>query len=72
MKHSRSNLFFWASILAGALIVTTQSVLLYGPIGAPLGIGSGASLGAVVYYLGEMIVATVRWIRQQLQRPGKT
>jgi hypothetical protein len=69
MKHSRSNAFFWASILGGTLIVTLQSVMLYGPIGAPLGIGTGASLGAVVFYLGQMLWSALRWIRQQLQRP---
>ena len=68
MKYSRSNRFFWACIALGTLGVTIQSVLLFGPMGAPLGIGSGASLGAVVFYLGEMLFSALRWLRQQLQR----
>ncbi len=69
MRYSRSNAFFWAAIFAGAFAVTLQTIALYGPIGAPLGIGTGASLGAVVFYLGEMLWSALRWIRQQLQRP---
>ncbi|MBW3635476.1 MAG: hypothetical protein KY445_03290 [Armatimonadetes bacterium] len=69
MHKRTSNLLFWASLGGGALVVTTQSVLLYGWIGAPLGIGTGGSLGAVVYYLGAMLFSASRWIRQQLKRP---
>lgn len=69
MKYSRSNAFFWAAIFTGALIVTLPTVMLYGPLGALLGIGTGASLGAVVFYLGQMLWSALRWIRQQLQRP---
>ncbi|PQV64002.1 hypothetical protein B1R32_10727 [Abditibacterium utsteinense] len=64
-----SNRIFWTLILAGIVAVTVQSVSLYGPIGAPLGVGTGASLGAVVYYLGAICAGAARWIRQQLQRP---
>jgi len=69
MKYSRSNLWFWISILAGALLVTAATVSLYGLIGAPLGIGSGASLGMVVYYLGAMLASAARWLIQKGKRP---
>lgn len=69
MKTSRDNFFFWLAIGAGALLVTLQSVQIFGPIGVFIGLGAGASLGAVIYYLGAMIWAAWRWICQQMQRP---
>lgn len=69
MKHSRSNLGFWVLVGLGILLVTTQSVALYGFLAIPLGIGTGASLGMVVYYLGDMIWSGALWLREQLKRP---
>lgn len=68
MKNSRTNRYFWALILAGILVVTFQAVSLFGPLGAPMGIGTGAALGMVIYYLAAMIWSALGWIRQQLQR----
>lgn len=68
MKSSRANLWFWACLFAGALLVTVQTIALYGPLAAPLGIGSGASLGMLVYYLGAMLSSASRWVCQQLKR----
>lgn len=62
-----SSLLFWILLGAGALAVTIQTIALYGWLAAPLGVGSGASLGAVIYYLGAMLVSASRWIRQQLK-----
>ena len=68
MKNSRSNRWFWALIVVGSLVVTFQAVSLFGPLGAPMGIGTGGALGMVVYYLGAMVWSALGWIRQQLQR----
>ena len=68
MKTRTSNLLFWPLLAAGALAVTIQTVALYGWLAAPLGIGSGASLGAVVYYLLSMLLSALRWLGQQRKR----
>ncbi len=69
MRYSRENNGFWLSILLGALIVTVPTTLEYGALAIPLGVGTGASLGMVVFYLASMLASGARWIGKQLKRP---
>lgn len=68
MRYSRVNLWFWALMSAGALLVGVQSVALFGWLAAPMGMGTGASLGLVVFYLASMLAGAARWAWEWLKR----